>query len=399
MILTAEVLLASAVTFCAYPYVVYPVVLGLVGRRRRRALPAGSPVHWPAISVALPVYNEAAVIAETLESILALDYPPDRRQVLVVSDASTDRTDEIVSRFADRGVELLRLPQRIGKTAAENAARAELRGEIIVNTDASVRIHPQAVKRLVAALADPTVGVASGRDVSVARLHDRANVGESAYTGYEMWVRDLETRVWGIVGASGCLYAIRADLQREYLAEDLSRDFAAALIARRRGLRAVSVSDAVCFVPRSASLRQEYGRKVRTMTRGLQTLWAMRALINPLRYGAFAWMLFSHKLCRWLVPWAGLVSLGALTVVAVSAPWARAILGLVGGACVLAGCGWLWPEGRGAPQFLAVPAFAAAGTVAALHAWIRMLAGIRTPVWEPTRRPPLPGAVAADHHR
>src|SRR5439155_25391253 len=104
--------------------------------------------------------------------------------------------------LADRGVELLRLPERRGKTAAENAARAHLRGTIIVNTDASVRIALQALKTLVAAFADPTVGVASGRDVSVARVGAEANAGESTYVGYEMWVRDLETRVSGIVGAS-----------------------------------------------------------------------------------------------------------------------------------------------------------------------------------------------------
>src|SRR5437879_13251472 len=134
-----------------------------------------------------------------------------------------------------------------------------------------------------------------------------------------MGVRDLETGLrggggggGGIVGASGCLYAIRAGLHREFVPENLSRDFAAALIARRHGLRAVSVPEAVCFVPRGASLRQEYRRKVRTMARGLRTLWALRALLNPLRYGLFAWMLWSHKLCRWLVPWAALVALGAV---------------------------------------------------------------------------------------
>src|SRR5439155_1364987 len=170
-------------------------------------------------------------------------------QIVVVSDASTDATDDIVTRYAARGVELLRLPRRAGKTAAENAARSVLKGDIIVNTDASVRIHPQAIRALVVALRDPTVGVASGRDVSIARLDGAANRGEGTYVGYEMWVRDLETRVWGIVGASGCLYAIRAELHRQFVPEDLSRDFAAALTARHHGLRAVSVPGAICFVP------------------------------------------------------------------------------------------------------------------------------------------------------
>src|SRR5205823_14511280 len=124
-------------------------------------------------------------------------------------------------------------------------------------------------------------------------------------------------------------------------------ELGAALLARRRGLRAVSVPEAVCFVPRGASLRQEYRRKVRTMARGLRTLWALRALLNPLRYGLFAWMLWSHKLCRWLVPWAALLTVGAVGVLAPDAAWARAALGAAGGVLALAAVGWWWPEGGG----------------------------------------------------
>ncbi|MGH7690608.1 MAG: glycosyltransferase, partial [Gemmatimonadaceae bacterium] len=220
----------------------------------------------------MPSYNEAASIAETIERLLNTDYPAHLRHILVISDASTDGTDDVVRAYADRGVELLRLPQRGGKTAAENAAGAAVRGAIVINTDASVRVHPAALRPLVAAFTDPLVGVASGRDVSTARAEATSSPGESAYVGYEMWVRDLETRVDGIVGASGCLFGVRTELHRLPLAEHLSRDFDAALVARRHGLRAVSVPDAICYVPQSTSLRKEYRRKVRTMARGLATL-------------------------------------------------------------------------------------------------------------------------------
>ena len=161
------ILIAASVT--AYAYVGYPLTLWIAAAVRGRG-PAFPDIddwpatcEWPSVTVTLPVFNEERVVAQTLDGILALDYPKDRLHVLVLSDASTDRTDEIVRGYADRGVELVRLPERSGKSAAENAARRHLRGELVVNTDASVRLDPSALKRLVVAFADPTVGIASGR--------------------------------------------------------------------------------------------------------------------------------------------------------------------------------------------------------------------------------------------
>lgn len=386
---TSAVVLTLALAMCLYTYAGYPgllKLLSLVARRRVRRPPAGAGTPLPRISIVLPVYNEAGVIAATLDRLLAVDYPADRRQILVVSDASTDGTDEIVAGFAGRGVELLRLPRRAGKTAAENAARLHLTGEIVVNTDASVAIDAAAIKHLIAAFDDPTVGVASAQDVSVSSLDARTNSGEGAYVGLEMRIRELETAVSGIVGASGCLYAIRADLHMHPIPDGLSRDFAAALTAREHQWRAVSVPEALCYVPRSASLKQEYRRKVRTITRGLATLGHKRALLNPFRYGAFAWMLFSHKLCRWIVPWALLGILGVLAAWAFTSVTAAVLLA---GFVVLVMPGllaWLRPGAVSMPRLLALPGYVVAGNVAALHAWIRVFTGRHAPVWEPTRR-------------
>jgi cellulose synthase/poly-beta-1,6-N-acetylglucosamine synthase-like glycosyltransferase len=283
-------------------------------------------------------------------------------------------------------VELLRLPVRRGKTGAENAALSLLRGEIIVNTDASIYVPPDALRPLIAAFTDPSVGVASGRDVSVTRLGDHSNQGESGYVEYEMWLRELETRVDGIVGASGCFYAIRADLHQVCVPDGLSRDFAAALIARESGYRAVSVPQAICFVARTASVRNEFRRKVRTMTHGMQTLMYKRHLLNPARFGLFAWMLFSHKVCRWLAPWAGVAALAALVVLSFTAPWARWLLGGVALVGLVAAAGWTWPLGRVAARVLAIPAYLVSGNVAALLASIGALRGAHHATWEPTRR-------------
>lgn len=397
MTVLAYTLILGAVALVFYSYLGYPLVLGALARLRRRPQPPRASDEWPTISLSIPVYNEAHQIRDLLESILALDYPEDRRQIVVISDASDDGTDDIVREYASRGVELLRLPKRGGKTAAENAAHAVLRGEIVVNTDASIRIDPRALKPLIATFADPTVGAASGRDVSVARAERDANGGESGYVGYEMWLRGLETRLSGIVGASGCFYAIRAHLHREPLPAGYSRDFASALIAREHGYRTVSVDEAVCYVPRTPSLRREYRRKVRTFTRGMHTLLYKRHLLNPFRYGLFAWMLFSHKVCRWLVPTAGVAALAGLLLLAPTIPWSWAPLGLAAAGTLLGALGWSRPEGSRVPRLLAIPAFILVGNLAVLRATINVLMGQMDAVWEPTRREPAPVTQTAEH--
>ncbi len=381
-----------AVVVTGYAYVGYPLALWIASALRRRGpgVPTIADWHatgeWPSVSITLPVHNEERVVARTLDAILALEYPKDRLHVLVVSDASTDRTDEIVRGYADRGVELVRLPERSGKSAAENAARRHLRGELVVNTDASVRLDPSALKRLVVAFADPTVGIASGRDVSVANPGDLVNVGESRYVGYEMWVRDLETHLGGIVGASGCFYASRTPLHMEIVPEAQSRDFAASLAAREQGFRSVAIHAAVCYVPRTSSIRREYHRKVRTMTRGLETLFFKRRLLNPLRYGFFAWKLLSHKLARWLVPWALVIGAAGLGGLATAFAWAQfAAAGLV--ALVATGLlAWWWPSDARMPRAIGLAAYVFWGVAAGIHAWLKALRGDLDPIWEPTRR-------------
>ena len=217
------------------------------------------------------------------------------------------------------------------------------------------------------------------------------NAGESGYVTYEMWVRDMETRGGGIVGASGCFYASRRALHMETVPEGLSRDFAAPLIAREHGFRSVSVPDAVCYVPRTTSLEQEYRRKIRTMTRGLETLFYKRQLLNPIRYGRFGFMLLSHKLIRWLVPWAALVGVAGLALAAVGGAWWGS-LGLVAASAAVAAAilAWRWPDARPLPRVLGVPAYLVWGVLAGLQAWGNLLRGEMHPVWDPTRRDPVP---------
>jgi cellulose synthase/poly-beta-1,6-N-acetylglucosamine synthase-like glycosyltransferase len=381
-----------------YAYALYPLTLALIARVRpvRTVFTDMDGAEWPSISITIPVYNEAMQIDELIESVLRLDYPKDKLQILVISDASDDGTDEQIQAHTHHGVELLRMPARGGKTAAENAARALLRGEIIVNTDASIRIDAKALKPMIARFRDPSIGLASGRDVSVSRVGSDLNVGESSYVGYEMWIRSLETNIHSIVGASGCFYAIRRELHQEVVPSALSRDFAAALITRQHGYRAVTVNESVCYVPRVPSLHREYARKVRTITRGMETLYFKRALLNPFTFGIFSWMLFSHKLTRWVAPWTAAIGIVALLILAPFSTLALSGAAGISMIMALAFIGWRWPEEKKIPTFLSMPAFLMAGNIAVMQATIGAMRGELNAVWEPTRREaPSQSAAAA----
>ena len=381
----ALVLVTLPIVVALYSYAVYPGMLWVLSRVRSTKTVKTSDALAD-ISVVIPAHNEETQIAGAIEAILQQDFPSDCLQILVVSDASTDGTDRIVETYASRGVELLRMPKRSGKTKAENIACTSLRGTIIVNTDASVRLHPAAIRELVARMTDPDVGVVSSRDVSVSALGQSANLTEAGYVNYEMRVRDLETRTGGIVGASGSCYAIRAELHKIPVREDLSRDFSAALTARAHGFRTVSASEAICFVPRTESLRREYRRKVRTISRGMETLASRGELLDPTRYGLFAWKLFSHKVCRWLLPIAAVGGMVGLFLLASFHAWARIALIASGVLVILALVGALWPSSRTMPRPISLVAFGVAANLAVLNAVWRVVSGRQDHVWEPTRR-------------
>jgi hypothetical protein len=203
-----------------------------------------------------------------------------------------------------------------------------------------------------------------------------------------MRIRALETQTGGIVGASGSGYAIRAHLHRIPVRDDLSRDFSAALTARTHGMIAVSVDDALCYVPRTTSLRAEYRRKVRTITRGVETLLHNRQLLDPTKYGSFAWKLVSHKVCRWLVPPSALVATTGLAILSASHGWAAVLMVLGLGVALLAAVGAVWPFRRPMPRALSMVTFAVSANVAVIHALYRVAHGHEDHLWEPTRRTP-----------
>ncbi len=380
-------LIALPVLLGGYAFVVYPAIVWLWSRLRPPFELPAEPAEWPQITILIVAYNEERRLRRTIDQALAADYPADRLAVLVVSDASSDGTDELVRNYGDPRVHLFRMPERSGKPAGENAAGPHLKGELVVSIDASILIPRDSLKPLVRALLDPTVGLASGRDISVGDDAREGNKAESSYVGLEMQLRSYETRVHSIVGASGCFYANRRALQTVQLPTGLARDFAAASVARAHGYRAVSVDSATCLVPRTPTLKAELRRKSRTMARGLATLMYLKQMMNPFRYGSYAFMMTSHKLIRWLLFPAFLGWLFGPLFLVGQAPWtllltAGTLAGLLVSQLVL----W-WPEDRRLPRLIAFPGYVFISIRAGWKAWWQLLRGQENAMWEPTQRP------------
>jgi cellulose synthase/poly-beta-1,6-N-acetylglucosamine synthase-like glycosyltransferase len=374
----------------------YPTALSLLGRNHEPpAQAAGTePEIWPVVTIVLSAYNAERVIARTLDQLLRTDYPRDRLQILVVSDGSTDATEDIVRQYADRGVELLVVP-RGGKTRAENQAAGVARGEIIVGTDASILVCADAIRRLVRRLmAEPRLGVVSGRAVLVPHT-DAALEGagplppEAAHDHYYDFLNRLRMReqvLGSIVGATGGLYAQRRDVFDIQLPPHVTRDMACTLIAHELGYGSAQENSACCLWGQAASLSAEYRRHVRTIINGLDTLWHFKRLLNPMHAGHYAWQLWGHKACRALVyPAFVLAAAGALSLIASSA---LARLLFVGAVMVLAG-GFVFghsPRTRPESRVWALVASACVGLTAGVAAWWAFVRGRHAVTWEPTPR-------------
>jgi poly-beta-1,6-N-acetyl-D-glucosamine synthase len=317
-----------SVGFCAYTLFGYPLLLGLLARWRARPVRKAA---WPAtVSVILPVYNGEPWIAAKLESILALNYPAELVEILVVSDGSTDATESIVRGFAGRAkIEFLAVPNG-GKAAALNAGLSRACGEILFLTDVRQLLHPESLTNLVACFADPQVGVASGELV----IRDGAGLEEASvglYWKYEKWIRKHLSSLDSVLGATGCIYAMRRELAAPLPEDTLNDDMYLPLGAFFRGYRVI-LDDSALAYDYPTALGSEFHRKVRTLAGVYQIVWSYPALLGP---GNRMWIHFvSHKLARLLMPWAMIAA--AIASFGLPATWKMWVIGAQASAYSLA---------------------------------------------------------------
>ncbi len=296
----AELLFWACAGVLIYVYVGYPLLLALVAAFVPRKQP--QPGYLPRLSVLIAAYNEEASIARKIQQTLALDYPPDKLEILVLSDGSTDRTDGIVKSFLDPRVRLLRTEPRRGKTHAQNqGVRASL-GEILVFSDATTTYHPQALRYLACNYEDPRVGAASGRyQYFDSEGRSPTGLGTIAFWIYENLLKMLQSRIKTITGCCGCIYSVRKSAYTD-LPEDVISDLVQPLWVIQKGFRVVFEARALAYEETTKSTAEEFAMRVRVVTRGIRGILSVPDLLKPWKFGRVSFQLFSHKILRWLVP-------------------------------------------------------------------------------------------------
>ncbi len=376
----SRVLFWGSLFFIVYAYWGYPIGLAFLSQFRNR--PVRKAPITPQATFIITAFNEETRIREKLDNTLSLDYPAGQLEVIVASDCSTDRTDEIVAKYVSHGVRLVRMQERKGKEYAQQQALEFATGEVLIFSDVATILHPNAVRTIVANCADPTVGCVSSVDRFIDS--DGAVSGEGAYVRYEMFLRGLESRVNTLVGLSGSFFAARREVCADWRPH-LQSDFNTVLNAVRLGLRGVSDAESVGYYKNISDERLEYERKVRTVLRGISVFMQSMALVNPVRYGLFAWQLVSHKLCRWFVPFALIVLLVSngflqheshfyqIAFVCQVLFYGAALVGIVYRQV-------LWPA------MVKLPSFFVLVNLSILAAWVRYLRGQRIVFWEPSKR-------------
>ncbi len=294
----------ASVGLILYAHAGYPLLLGVLARIRRRASAASAPANQelPSVSVIVAAYAEQDVIADRVANIRALDYPPDRLELIVACDGSPDETG---ARARSAGADLVLELPRGGKIRAQDAAVERARGDIVAFSDANVTWRPDALRRLVAPFANPRVGYVCGE---VQLVDPRGSNQEGLYWRYELALRSLESRLRSVTGGNGAIYATRRE---SYLVVDpiMGHDLSFPFNMVKRGWLALAVREAQASEKMVPTIEGEFARKRRMMSH----TWPIvlrGGMLSPRGYDPlYALMIVSHRILRYLTPFLHVIAL------------------------------------------------------------------------------------------
>ncbi len=367
-----------------YVYAGYPILLALLARLFPQENSRSDRFSARA-SLLISAFNEAQVIGEKVENSLALDYPQGQLEIIVISDCSSDGTDEIVSGYGSRGVRLLRQPQRLGKTEGLNLAVPQAKGEILVFSDANAIYQRDAVQQLVAHFVDKEVGYVVG-NARYRQIEGQVASAESEglYWRLETWLKQKESEFGSVVGGDGAIYAIRRELFTPLRPTDIN-DFLNPLQIVTRGYRGVYEPSAVCFEEAGESFEKEFRRKVRIISRSLNALLRAPSVLLPWVQPRHWFALVSHKLLRWFVP-LFLIALLCCNIVLGDWPFFRIVLGLQLLLYSFAAVGWILERNGKSVKLFYLPYYFFLVNLASLFGIFKLLTGSLSPTWQTIRQ-------------
>jgi cellulose synthase/poly-beta-1,6-N-acetylglucosamine synthase-like glycosyltransferase len=331
----------------------------------------------------IAAYNEEAGIQKKIEQTLALDYPADKMEIIVLSDCSTDRTEEIVKSFTNSRVRLFRAPQRKGKTNAQNLGVESARGEVLIFSDATTVYHQLALQYLASNYADPQVGAVSGRyQYFDPEGKSPTGSGMIAFWNYENFIKTMQSRIRTISGCCGCIYSVRRAVYTP-LHPDVISDLVQPLWAIQKGYRVVFEDRALAYEETTKSSKEEFSMRVRVVTRGIRGILSVPNLLNPMRHGWVSFQLLSHKVLRWMVPFF-LLLLFAANAALWNQSWYGALFALQVVFYGFAMLTLLVPLHR-MWKPLGIPLYFCTLNAAALRSIIEVIRGRKYVVWETVR--------------
>ncbi len=303
-----------SVLLLVYNYVLYPLILYAYQLRKRNRGQTPILQDLPVVTLIISAFNEAAVMNKKLQNAAELDYPAEKLEILVVSDASTDGTDEIVQRWAERDqrIQLLRMPERRGKTAGLNLAVARARGDVVIFSDANAMYEKHAIRELVRFFHDDGVGYVVGKAVYLEEDASPASFSENVYWKYELWIKKLESDFHSVVGGDGAIYAIRRHLFDRLHADDIN-DFVNPLQIVAKGYRGIFNPHAVCYEYAASDFLKEFWRKRRIVNRSWRAFKKYLKLFDIRKQWKFLFLLVSHKVIRWF-NWVFLLTIYFTTI-------------------------------------------------------------------------------------
>ncbi len=360
-----------------YVYAGYPLLVWLVSRLFPKTVKRAA--IEPFVTVLITAYNEEKDIRRKLENTLEIDYPREKFEILVASDGSTDKTDEIVKTFAEKGVKLFRQEGRKGKTYTQNEAVKRANGEIILFSDATTFYQKDVLREILPNFADENIGCAAGKLVYVDKTDSNIGAGAKGYWNYETFLKESESKACSIIGASGCLYAVRKSAYQPMYAEACS-DFLICTVVFRQNLRSVFEPRAVCFENTNRQANKEMKMRVRIISQTFTDLWRNRDMLNPFKSGFYAVQLISHKLFRYAVPIFLFFLLISSAIAAFYSNIFAAIFALQIAFYLIAFLGWITNL-----KILAIPHYFVLTNLASVIAFYKFLRGETYARWEPIR--------------